>query len=464
MGEPGSPVGTVELAGLPGHKRRAVLEQGLRLLLLLLLAGALVALGLLYAHGRAPQHPAPRPAPAHCPTPPAAAGLRPETEVCSTPGCVMAAARILQNLDPSKDPCEDFYQYACGGWLRRHVIPETNSRYSVFDILRDELEVILKGVLESPSAEDRPAVQKAKMLYRSCMNESVIERRDSRPLLDIIEAVGGWPVAMDKWNETEGEPGSGGLGSGSQAHEGPRVATGRLTKQLAARQPTLSPALSGAQCRAAGRRPPRGRAGACGDRGQRAPDPPGLKWELERQLALMNARFNRRVLIDLFVWSDDQNSSRHVVYVRGAGGGGRGRGAVHSGGRAAVGLPPGPPSRLQIDQPALGMPSREYYFKEGGSQKVSRGLAAQDGPDSRSPPARLWPALPCARDTCSCSRPRGHRARGRRRSDWGDPRGACQPCPLRRAGHTGPQALGGPTATGLGQLWPSHCWPAEERS
>ncbi|CAK7318864.1 Membrane metallo-endopeptidase-like 1 [Vulpes lagopus] len=255
MGKPESPVGMVEIAGWPGQKHRGFLEGGL-LLLLLLVTGALVALGLLYAaNSRAIQEP------------------KEMGEICTTPGCVIAASRILQNMDPSREPCDDFYQYACGGWLRRHVIPETNSRYSVFDILRDELEVILKGVLENATAQDRPAVQKAKMLYRSCMNESVIEKRDSQPLLNILDVMGGWPVTMDKWNQS--------------------VARGT--------------------------------------------DSPGPKWELEQQLALMNTQFNRRVLIDLFIWNDDQNSSRHIIY---------------------------------IDQPTLGMPSREYYFNEGSNQKV----------------------------------------------------------------------------------------------
>lgn len=57
------------------------------------------------------------------------------------------AARLLQNMDKSVKPCDNFYQYACGGWLERHVIPETSSRHSVFDILRDKLEIVLKGQL-----------------------------------------------------------------------------------------------------------------------------------------------------------------------------------------------------------------------------------------------------------------------------------------------------------------------------
>lgn len=48
-------------------------------------------------------------------------------------------------MDPSKKPCGDFYQYARGGWLQHHVIPEASALYSISDILRDKLEVILKS-------------------------------------------------------------------------------------------------------------------------------------------------------------------------------------------------------------------------------------------------------------------------------------------------------------------------------
>ena len=41
------------------------------------------------------------------------------SEICNTPGCVKAAYSIIQNMDPSAEPCEDFYQYACGGFVDR---------------------------------------------------------------------------------------------------------------------------------------------------------------------------------------------------------------------------------------------------------------------------------------------------------------------------------------------------------
>lgn len=71
--------------------------------------------------------------------------LRNAPFVLSHPFPGLSAARLIQNMDTTAEPCSDFFKYACGGWLKRNVIPETSSRYGNFDILRDELEVILKG-------------------------------------------------------------------------------------------------------------------------------------------------------------------------------------------------------------------------------------------------------------------------------------------------------------------------------
>uniref|UniRef100_A0A7N9B0Z2 Membrane metallo-endopeptidase-like 1 n=1 Tax=Mastacembelus armatus TaxID=205130 RepID=A0A7N9B0Z2_9TELE len=179
---------------------------------------------------------------------------------------VMVTARLLQNMDTSVKPCDNFYQYACGGWLERHVIPETSSRHSVFDILRDKLEIVLKGVLETENEQDRDAIKKAKTLYSSCMNESLIEQRDSLPLLKLIDSIGDWPVASDDWNITTEEA-----------------------------------------------------------------------WSLEDTLATLTSRFHKKILLDMYVWTDDRDSRQHIIY---------------------------------IDQPGLGMPSRDYYFNDGNYKKV----------------------------------------------------------------------------------------------
>ena len=48
-------------------------------------------------------------------------------------------------MDRTADPCHDFFQYACGSWNRLHVIPEDRSSISTFEVMADQLQVVLKG-------------------------------------------------------------------------------------------------------------------------------------------------------------------------------------------------------------------------------------------------------------------------------------------------------------------------------
>lgn len=74
-------------------------------------------------------------------------------------------------MDRTAAPCVNFFQYACGTWNRRHVIPEDRSSISTFEVLANQLQVILKRILEeSPNADDNNATLKAKMFYKSCMD------------------------------------------------------------------------------------------------------------------------------------------------------------------------------------------------------------------------------------------------------------------------------------------------------
>ena len=58
------------------------------------------------------------------------------------------AARILDSIDDSVKPCEDFYEYACGDWIRKHTIPPDLSSIKIFSILSEELLVKLNGTLQ----------------------------------------------------------------------------------------------------------------------------------------------------------------------------------------------------------------------------------------------------------------------------------------------------------------------------
>lgn len=61
---------------------------------------------------------------------------------------IFTAAYIAKSINISVDPCEDFYQFACGRWLEDHQIPADDTSVSSFSIISEDIKQTLKGQSE----------------------------------------------------------------------------------------------------------------------------------------------------------------------------------------------------------------------------------------------------------------------------------------------------------------------------
>lgn len=123
-------------------------------------------------------------------------------DLCLEAGCVKVAASIIDQMDLSVNPCEDFYKFSCGNYEKTHVIPDEKTSLNIFVTLGDELTMKLRQILEEPVSEQEIKVfQQAKELYKTCRNKDIIEKRNDGPLLDLLKRLGGFPVLEDNWDE-----------------------------------------------------------------------------------------------------------------------------------------------------------------------------------------------------------------------------------------------------------------------
>ncbi|KAF4027257.1 hypothetical protein G4228_018710 [Cervus hanglu yarkandensis] len=123
--------------------------------------------------------------------------LHAKPEYCLKPECIEAAASILSKVNLSVDPCDNFFRFACDGWIQSNPIPEDMPSYGIYPWLRRNVDLKLKALLEKSISRrrDTEAIQKAKILYSSCMNEKAIEKADAKPLLHILRhSPFRWPV------------------------------------------------------------------------------------------------------------------------------------------------------------------------------------------------------------------------------------------------------------------------------
>lgn len=108
------------------------------------------------------------------------------------------AAKVLADMDRSADPCQDFYQYACGTWLKTEKRPADRARWSrSFSVIDERNREIVRDILEDAarpsngSPGDSLETQQVGAFYGSCMNEGAIERAGATPLGAVFREIEG---------------------------------------------------------------------------------------------------------------------------------------------------------------------------------------------------------------------------------------------------------------------------------
>ncbi|KAH9413417.1 Membrane metallo-endopeptidase-like 1 [Dermatophagoides pteronyssinus] len=245
-----------------------------------------------------------------------------EIQVCTSMECVKTSASLLSAMDLNADPCEDFFQFACGNWVKKHIIPEDRSSLSTFEVMADDLQIILKDLLEQvPNSADNSATLKAKRFYQSCMNIQKINKIAVQPILDTLQDVGGWPVLDRNWNEK-------------------RLKKTTISMMTVQTKSVLLASSSSSSSSAASSSPAsllsKSSSSSSSSTKTMTTNDQYMELTLENLLGKLRGDYNQPIIVEQYIGPDDRNSSLNII---------------------------------QFDQTSLGLPSREYFLKENPNKE-----------------------------------------------------------------------------------------------